>query len=286
MFIDLHTHSSASDGSCSPSEILAFGSQLGLGALGLTDHDTVSGIPEFLELSEKYPGISVVPGVEVSVYYKNSSIHILGLFIDHNDEALGTMLQEIRKNRDNRNVHIISKLNGMGYEITLEEVEAVAGGESVGRPHFAKILIEKGYFEESQDVFDRCLKRGAPAYCGRVLPTPAEAINAIHGAGGLAFWAHPLHREEGERSYVRSVLADFMTLGLDGIEAYYTTFSEKQHKLIMETAAEYNLLISGGTDFHGDNQPKIRLGSGYGDLKVPFTVLENIRLAHSKKKNK
>ncbi len=274
--IDLHIHSAASDGANTPAEIVELAVGKGLGAIALTDHDTVSGLDEFMCSAKAHPELAAVPGVEVSVTYRYSSIHITGLFIDHSNKKLSDLLREIRTNRDTRNVQIIRKLNDRGFKITLEEVEAVAAGESVGRPHFAKILIEKGYFKEPQEVFDKCLKRGAPCYVARGLPTPEEAICAIHEAGGLAFWAHPLHRSESSESYVESVLDDFMLCGLDGIEAYYSTFSDIQQKLLLDTARKYGIMVSGGSDFHGANQPGIHIGTGYGSMNIPYSVYDEL----------
>lgn len=277
-YIDLHTHSNASDGSCTPSEIFSLACENGLAAVALTDHDTVSGIPEFLERAAKSPSCEAVPGVEISVDLAGSEVHIVGLYIDYECESLLKLLTEIRVNRDSRNTVIISKLQAMGYDITLKEVNDVAGGESVGRPHFAKILIEKGYFKEPQEVFDRCLKRGASAYCPRKLPSPEEAIREIHNAGGLAFWAHAVYRLKNERYFVRRTIKKLIACGLDGVEAYYSTFTPNQQKMMTEFASEYNLLKSGGSDFHGSNQPSISLGTGINDnLRVPAEILPEIK---------
>ena len=274
--VDLHSHSTASDGSYSPSELVDLANDQGLSALALTDHDTVSGIDEFLQASS-YSELEAVPGVEVSVEYGGKEVHIVGLFIDWHCESLLALLSEIREHRNQRNELIIEKLRNMGYEITLQELLDVAGGESIGRPLLAKILIEKGYFTEVQEVFDKCLKRGAPAYCPRVLPTPAKAIDEIHKAGGLAVWAHPLYRAAKERTYLRKVLRELVKYGLDAVEAYYTSFSSDQTASVLAVAKEFSLDVSGGSDFHGANQNGVMLGCGYGDLSVPYEVFEKLR---------
>ncbi len=275
-FIDLHTHSTASDGSFSPLELVEHAHKIGLGAIALTDHDTVSGIPEFLEAAVDYP-LEAVPGVEVSVEYSGNEVHIVGLFIDYTMEPLLELLCEIRKNRNRRNELIIEKLQKMGFDITLQELLDVAGGESIGRPLLAKILIEKGYFTEVQEVFDKCLKRGASAYCARVLPSPEKAIHEIHQAGGIAIWAHPLYRSKNDRTYLRKVLRKLSELKIDAIEAYYTSFSPGQTRAVLEVAEEFSLLVSGGSDFHGTNQSNVNLGKGYGELAVPFEVFEKLK---------
>jgi len=274
--VDLHMHSTASDGSHSPSELLSIADGIGLTAIALTDHDTLSGLPEFLNQSLEFPDLQAIPGIEVSVEYGGKEIHILGLFIDPDNSPLEEMLFEIRKNRNARNSIIIEKLQSMGFDITLQEVLDMAGGESVGRPIFAKILVNKGYFKEPQDVFDNCLKRGAPAYCSRVLPSPELAIKKIKEAGGVAVWAHPLHRAQADRSYLRKVLKEMVPYGLDAIEAYYSSFTPSQSRAVMEVAYEFSILISGGSDFHGTNQIGIEMGIGRGGLEVPYSIYEKL----------
>jgi len=274
--VDLHCHSSASDGSCSPSELVSLAVSLGLGGIALADHDTVSGIPEFLAAAQSQPSLRAVPGVEISADHFNKEIHLVGLFIDHASETLNSLLKTIRGGRDRRNLILLEKLNAMGYEISMEEVLSVAGGESVGRPHIARILVGKGYFKTAQDVFEKCLKRGTSAYSQRELPSPQTAIEAIHAAGGLAIWAHPVYRQPSERSFVKRTLRKLVPLGLDGIEAYYSLFSKAQREMILEVSKDSGILVSGGSDFHGCNQPGIAMGSGAGDLHVPEHVLDKL----------
>jgi predicted metal-dependent phosphoesterase TrpH len=170
----------------------------------------------------------------------------------------------------------------MGYDITIDEVKAISGGESMGRPHFARILIEKGYFSETQDVFDQCLKRGAPAYCQRVLPSPEKAIEEIHNAGGLAIWAHAVYRLKNERYFVRKTLKYLTQIGLDGVEVLYSTFTKKQQKMMNELADEFNMLKSAGSDFHGENQPSISLGTGIDNsFQAPESLYLNLTKARA-----
>ena len=276
-FIDLHSHSTASDGSFSPAELITKAEEIGLSALALTDHDTISGIPEFISAASATGKVEAIPGVEVSVQFMGKEIHIVGIFVDYTTESFLKMLDEIRTHRNQRNTLIIEKLQGMGFEITLQELLDVAGGESIGRPLLAKILIQKGYFTEIQEVFDKCLKRGAPAYCARVLPSPERAIKEIHNAGGVAIWAHPLYRSANDRAYLRKVLRELTKLGIDAIEAYYTAFNEAQTRAVIDVAKEFNLPLSGGSDFHGTNQKGIELGKGYGELTVPYELLDILK---------
>ncbi len=266
--VDLHVHSNASDGTNSPTEIIERAEALNLDAVALTDHDTVSGLPEFIAAAEGRK-VQAVPGVEISTSISNREIHIVGLFVNHKDQTLIEFLEQIRVNRNTRNETILIKLNSLGYEITTEELQAEAGGDSIGRPHIAAILIRKGYFENNADAFERCLRRGRPGYCRRELPSPEESIKRIHHAGGVAIWAHPLYRNKYTRSHVRGVLKKLVPLGLDGIECFYTGFTSQQTETIIELADQHGLLLSGGSDFHGNNLPLISMGNGDGSLEVP-----------------
>ena len=274
--IDLHTHSSASDGSMRPAELLQAAVRAGLSAIALTDHDTVSGLHEFLQAAQGQP-VTAVPGVEISSTLYNTEIHILGLFVDPDSKALKDFLETARENRNARNLQMLEKLNAIGYAITLEELQDCAGGESVGRPHLAEILVRKGYFPTVQDAFDSCLKRGARAYTPRKLAPPAECIRAIREAGGLAFWAHPVYHGRGERASVRRFLKVLVPAGLDGIEVFYPSFTERQTVMLNEMAQEFQILRSGGTDYHGAVHPGIELGTGSGDLNIPDELLGSIR---------
>lgn len=284
MNIDLHIHSTASDGTKTPAEILSIASGKNLGAIALTDHDTISGIPEFLVESLKYPAIRSVPGVEISLKHYDYSIHVVGLFIDHKSELLNDFLCEIRKSRDRRNEMILVKLKKHGFNISLEDVKAEAGGESVGRPHFASILVRKGYFSAPQEAFDKCLKRGRPGYCDRELPLPSTAIDVIHKAGGIVIWAHPMSHVDADRRTLMKILKFLVGKGLDGIEAYYPSFSPEQNEYMLSLAEKFSLAVSGGSDFHGDNLKGIEMGNGTGTLAVPYSVYERLEKFSEKKR--
>ena len=271
--LDFHTHSSASDGSDSPTELVCAARRSGLSAIALTDHDTISGLPEFLRAADG-SGLTAVPGVEISSNLYNKEIHILGLFVDPVSPELNAFLEDLRNRRNIRNRQMIEKLNIIGYRITLEELQAAAPGESVGRPHVAELLVKKGYFATIQDAFDSCLKRGARAYTPREPVPPGDCIQAIHTAGGLAFWAHPVYRARSERATVRRFLKVLVPLGLDGLEAYYPVFTARQTAMLNEMAQEFSILRTGGTDYHGEEvHPGIKLGIGTGDLCVPDDLL-------------
>lgn len=280
--IDLHTHSVASDGSKTPSEIIEMAERLGLAAVALTDHDTISGLPEFIARGATSP-IAIVPGVEVAVNWNHRELHILGFFVSTECPTLNALLQEIRDNRDKRNELIIAKLRENGVNISIDDVLKVANGESVGRPHIARVLVEKGYYKTPKDVFSECLARGGTGYAPRLLPEPKIAIDAIRAAGGSAFWAHPTHRDKSEMSAIRSTMEYFLGLGIDGVEAYYTEFSIGQHQAILKMAETLGVPVCGGTDYHGDNQPGIDLGVGRGDLFVPESVYDRLAAYHQAK---
>ena len=274
--IDLHTHSTASDGSESPAELVRRAKEIELRGIALTDHDTVSGLREFAAAAEK-EDIDAIPGVELSTLLFSKELHIVGLFIDPETPELLDLLERMRRGRETRNREMILKLSAAGFDVSYEELLREAGGESIGRPHIAAMLLRKGYFKTMQDAFDQYLKRGCRCYVPRTLPEPAEAIRTIHAAGGLAIWAHPVSGQPGERGFARKMLRKLVPAGLDGVEVCYSMFSEHQTRMMKELAEAEGILKSGGSDFHGANQPNIGLGCGCGNLAVPFEYLEKMR---------
>jgi hypothetical protein len=267
--IDLHAHSAASDGTFSPSEIVAAAVAAELAAVALTDHDTTDGIDEFMAAGKAHPEMLTIPGIEISTLFEGREVHIVGLFIDYHNPELLTFIRRIQGERHDRNLKLMEKLEQSGYPVSIDDVKAVSGGKIIGRPHFAQVIKEKYAFNTLQDVFENCLKRGAPGYHPRILPQPAEAINAIHAAGGIAVWAHPVYRNRNERSWVRRVLRKIAPEGIDAVEAYYSKFDANQTRIMTELAREFNLALSGGSDFHGENSPGVR----FGDLDVPENLL-------------
>lgn len=278
--IDLHTHSCCSDGSCTPTELVELAAAAGVGAIALTDHDTVAGIPEFLEAGRRHPEVETVPGVELSTMFSNRELHMVGLFIDPETPVLTAFLEEMREGRRCRNEQIRLKLNTLGFPVTWDD-PAFAGASSdsasIGRPHFARALMHKYGFPTMQSVFDRLLKRGCAAYVPRELPDPARAIEVIHAAGGIAVWAHPVYRERNERAWAKRIMRRFSPLGLDAVEGYYSMFGPQETALVLELAGLYHLAVSGGSDFHGANSPNIQLGSGAGGLLVPPELLNGLK---------
>lgn len=280
--IDLHIHSTYSDGSMTPAEIVAKACEIGLAAIALTDHDTCDGVTEFLDAARER-GIEAVGGVEISVEFKKRTLHMLGYGIDPAHQRLRNVLRRIVQGRDERNTQIIRKLNLLGIRITIEEVRALAGEQVVGRPHIAQVLIQKGVVKDLDEAFDRLLARGRPAYCERFRLEPEDAIALIAEAGGLAVLAHPYYIGLDSPDALASLVSRLKDAGLAGIEAYYTEHTQEQTRLYLEMAKRFDLLVTGGSDFHGNLKSDIQLGSGRGSLSVPYELFQRLHEALSSK---
>ena len=275
--IDLHLHTTHSDGSLSPAEVLRLAHKAGVTALAITDHDIVSGIPEALVVGAEL-GIEIISGVEISSRVGNSELHILGYCIRWQDPELIERLAALRESRHRRNPQIIEHLRSLGLEVTYEEVRTLAGTDAIGRPHIARLLMNKHYATSAKDAFDRYLAEGRPAYVARELPVPADAIGWIRAAGGVAVLAHPNWANvsgEGLNSLLTTLKAD----GLSGIEVHYSTHTKRQTKDYLDLAKRLDLLVTGGSDFHGITKPDIEVGTGRGDLKVPGRLLDPLKKA-------
>jgi len=277
--IDLHMHSTCSDGTLTPEELVAAALDLGLEAAALTDHDTVSGVERFL-LAASGTSLHAVPGVELASMLFNKDIHIVGLFIDPECPSLLSALEQMRLWREERNAEMVERIRSKGYEITMDEVLAEAGGESVGRPHMASVLLKKGYFLDMQSVFGRLIGRNGSCYVLRKYYPVDACIRLIHEAGGLAIWAHPLHAAHGARAALRKIGSRLISYGLDGLECYYSMFAEQQQTDALEFARARSLLISGGSDFHGASHPQVKMGTGIdNNLAIPFEIYERLLAA-------
>lgn len=277
--IDLHMHSSCSDGTMTPEELVAAALKMGLEAAALTDHDTVSGVERFLSAAAGTQ-LRAVAGVELASMLFSKDIHIVGLFIDPGDPALLSALEQLRQWREERNVQMVEKLRSKGYEITMDEVLAEAGGESIGRPHMAAVLLRKGYFPDMQSVFNRLIGRNGSCHVLRKYYPVDFCIRLIHGAGGLAIWAHPLHAAHGARATLRKIGSRLVTYGLDGLECHYSMFAEDQERNALDFARERSLLVSGGSDYHGASHPQVKMGTGIdGNLAIPFEIYARLLAA-------
>jgi len=275
--IDLHLHTTHSDGSLRPAEVLALAKQADVTALAITDHDITTGIPEATVTGQEL-GIEIIPGVEISSFDGKNELHILGYYLDWQDDLLNERLSTLRASRHRRNPLIIERLRAAGLDVTYEEVRAIAGTESVGRPHIARLLMEKKYVTSAKEAFDRFLAEGKPAYVARELPTPAEAVGWIREAKGVAVLAHPTWvRETGEG--LRNCVAGLKAVGLGGVEVHYSTHTKSQTASYLEMARRLDLLVTGGSDFHGLTKPDIAVGTGRGGLKVNPGLLAPLQQA-------
>ena len=255
--IDLHCHSTASDGTLAPGEISRLGSGCAIHAL--TDHDTVAGIPEFLSAPDGAP--QRLAGIELSVEPGSGygRFHLLGLGIDPRCPALHHLLGQVVAGRRERNPKIVEKLRNAGLDITMRDVEACAGGEIVARPHIARALMEKGFVASVKEAFAKWLGNGKPAFVPRWRPDPEEAFSVIHEAGGVAIMAHPKFWTENP-AFLRAGLARLSEAGLDGLEVYYSANTIDETRLHLVVARELGLLQTAGSDFHGDNKPDVPFG--------------------------
>lgn len=277
--IDLHTHSTISDGTLTPIELVAYAKTKGLKAIALTDHDSIDGISEAVEASTKYD-LELIPGIEFAVSFKNKEIHILGYFIDYKNDEFKTQLKQTQIDRQNRNLEIIEKLKKIGVEITSEELYSIAGKKNiVSRVHFAKLLLKKGYVNTRDEAFKRYLCEGGKAYVPRKALNALDCINLINTNGGIPVLAHPTLYNL-TMNQIELMVKEFIEFGIKGIEAIYSTYSHQQEADLKVIAKKYNLKISGGSDFHGDNKPNIDLGSGISNnLSVPYKILEDLKSA-------
>jgi predicted metal-dependent phosphoesterase TrpH len=272
--IDLHTHSTASDGKLEPAELVRKAAEVGITLLALTDHDTLSGLSEAAEEAARL-GITFVPGIEISAEYGPGSMHILGYFVDQDHQEFNQRLEKLREARDSRNDRIIEKLAELGCPLDPQEVASLAKGESMGRPHIANAMVARGYVSSFKEAFDRYLGKEGAAYMGRERMTQAESIRIIHAAGGLAVLAHPQTLKLDEEG-LKALFAELSGLGLDGVEVYYYSHTPEEVELYRSLARQSGLLVTGGTDFHGPGMVETELGVGQGDMTVPPSVAEEL----------
>lgn len=244
--------------------------------MALTDHDTTAGLQEAVAAGQEF-GIEVIPGIELACHTTQSNVHILGYFFDAGDVDLESFLNGQRCLRHYRNLTLAGQLQDLGMDISFEEVAEYADGAVMGRPHFAAKMVEKGYANSVNDAFDRYLGANRPAYIERRELSVRDAIAAIHGAGGVAVWAHPLRRDNPNYDVVQRDLEEMTAAGLDGLEAWYSRFSEIQRKELAAIAEKHSVVASGGSDYHGMYKPDLSVGSGLGDLAVPYSVIDDLR---------
>ncbi len=275
-YIDLHVHSSASDGSFTPAEVVELAKNAALSEFALTDHDTVDGVEQAIEHANNIGGITVIPGIELSCYYGKREIHIVGLFVDYKDSYFLSELQKLKDAREARNERMVQNFVNAGIELTVEELKHGNPNSVITRAHFARVLVEKGYCKDKNEAFDKYLGIGCPFYLPKPKVTPEHVLKLIQTAGGTAILAHP-YSYKFSKSEVETLLDYLIPLGLAGMECYYSTYDNGQVQELRSMALTKGLLVSGGSDFHGVVKPDISIGTGRGNLKVPEKLLDLIK---------
>jgi predicted metal-dependent phosphoesterase TrpH len=273
--IDLHVHSTASDGTDPPEVIPELAAAAGCSAVALTDHDTLAGLGAARQRAAQV-GVDLVGGCEVSCAFSGASTHVLVYFIDREEGALHDELAGLRADRVRRNRRLVELLAGLGVPITYEEAVAAASTEdSLGRPHFAGLLVAKGVAESIPDAFDRWLANGRPAFVPKARVSPAQIATVARATGGVCVLAHPFTLDLPPPELERAV-GELAEAGFGGIEAHYANYRPEQRTALAELAARHDLVATGGSDYHGTVKPGLAVGTGRGDLKVPDEVLERL----------
>lgn len=282
--IDLHVHSNVSDGTLTPKELVAYAKEKGIAAFALTDHDTVGGIFE-AEQAAKGSGLELIPGIEISSEYKGGDVHILGLYMDYRQPEFSAALQRFIEARERRNKEMAKKLSDHGFLMTLEELTAAYPEAVITRAHFAKYMKAKGYVTSYEEAFRHYIGKDCACYVPRTVIQPSDAIDLIRAAGGIAVLAHPLlyHMTMEEVEHLAKYLKE---LGLQGIEVFYSMNQEGDENRMASLAKRYELVMTGGSDFHGSTKPYIDLGSGRGNLYVPDSLLEPLKKLIGKKEGR
>lgn len=306
--VDLHVHSNRSDGTFTPSELVDYAMEKDLAAFALTDHDTVDGLDEAISYAEKlrqeqgsvhqeelppesgssenaakqvHPVPEVIPGIEFSTEYQGQDVHIVGLYIDHHNGAFAAQLQAFVDSREGRNRKMCRLLTEGGIPVSYESLLEEFPNAVITRAHYAKYMLNHGYIKSMKEAFERYVGDNCPYYVPREKVTPVQAVSLVLQAGGIPILAHPIlyHMSDAR---LDTLVSELKGAGLMGLEAIYSTYKAYEERQMRELAAKYDLLISGGSDFHGGNKPGLDLKTGYGKLFVPYEVLENIKKCRRK----
>lgn len=273
--VDLHTHSTASDGSLSPRDLVAYAKKKGAAALSLTDHDTIEGLAEAASAGIEY-GLEVIPGLEISAQYAGGTMHILGYYLDPSDPDLNQELRRLQEARRERNPKIIEKLKALGIPVSFDQLETLAQGQ-IGRPHIARLLLQIGAVSSLDEAFQKYLAQGARAYVDKFRFSPRKALDLIHKAGGIPVLAHPFTLNCTSLRDLYELVKDLKEVGLSGIEVLYPGHSSEQTRDYFSLVKELNLLYTGGSDFHGNNRENVDLLTGRGDLQIPYEIVEQLK---------
>lgn len=278
-YADFHAHTTASDGTATPTELVRSARDAGLTYLAVTDHDTTAGVAEALRVGQEI-GVKILPGVELSAEGPPGKCHLLGLGIDPSYAPLNDTLRALSEARRVRNDKMAARLRSLGVPITLEEVTAVAPpGANVGRPHFAQVLVDKGIVSDKDEAFRRYLADDRPGHVEKETLSPADSIALIHAAGGLCFIAHPGLLKLAQHETYETRLRALKLLGMDGLEAYYSSYSPAETDRFVRLAAKLDLLVTGGSDYHGANKPGVPLGIVLDGAPLPASLLPPSLLA-------
>ncbi len=257
-----------------PTDLVDRAKKIGLNAIAITDHDTSAGVAEAIARGNKI-GIEVIPGIEISSWYGNVPMHLLGYWFRYDDEGLNSSLCKLQNARIIRNMRILQNLNNLGIKVTADDLKSYSQYGQTGRPHIAQLLVDKGVVKSLDAAFIRYLKRGAAAYADRFKYNAEEAIQMIKGSGGFCVLAHPACLDPTLK-IIPDLLDKLKAIGLEGIEVYYPSHTLSAIKQLKSLAEAHDLLITGGSDFHGDNRSKAPMGGGKG-LRIPASLLEKIR---------
>lgn len=274
-FVDLQVHTTFSDGTLTPTEVVKLATEAKLKAVAITDHDTIDGIPEALAQGTR-SRIEVIPGVEIAAAWPAGAMNILGYYVDIASPSLESRLRRLREARAERNPKIIAKLRDMGIGISYDEVLEISAGTTVGRPHIARVLVARGYVTTVGEAFDRYLGRTAPAYVPKERFSSAQVIGLIRDAGGVPVLAHPDTTGVGLKDDLDILVARLVREGLLGIEVMYSSYDNKTTASLTRLAGKHNILTTGGSDFHGDPDSDIQIGIGEGELRVPYRFAESL----------
>ena len=275
--IDLHSHSSASDGSDAPARIPELAAAAGCSAVALTDHDTLEGIAEATFRAAEL-GIELVPGCELSCEVRDGTMHLLVYFVDPGEGPLQDRLAHLQAVREERNKRMVDRLRQLGMDVTYDELLAEAGGRGVGRPHAAAVLMRKGFVSSVQEAFDRYLAKGRPGYVEKERLSPAEGVRLARASGGKPVLAHPFSLRRTADA-LAPVVEELRSFGLAGLECLYSRYSPDEREALSRMAQRNGLVATGGSDHHGTYKPDLSIGVGTGDLNVPDHVLDELRSA-------
>lgn len=273
--IDLHTHTTFSDGTYTPEEIIKLCYKRNLKAIAITDHDTTEGIKYARDIAKEL-NIELIEGIEFSADYKGIEIHVLGYFLDIENKELLNLLEDLKISRDDRNKELIKKLNDIGLDISFDYVKSLSNGGLITKAHFAKAIVKKGYAKTNNEAFSLYLGRGKPAYVPRVLISYKEAIDYILNAGGIPVLAHPMIYKLSDKD-IEIAIKDLKEAGLKGIECYYPSNTLSQTNLLVSLSKKYDLKVTGGSDFHGENRPNVILGNIFLEKTINYEILEDLK---------